>query len=252
MLARMGGRPIGPKWSRTGKVLALAALLGSAVLAIPAPAGADEEPPDPGAPFDRPVAPLPDPRLAANRGVWLGTQFGLFAALGGGRLPGGGDAVSSGWGFGNGLVLEGQVGLWYYRRPVGPDGPDDGALAIPILAGARYRFVTLWRHSPVLYAAAHLGTVITKAWYVGEPTATRAGFGLQATVGVQIPLRPPFLVDCSFGYLLDAAGAPVAGTNNQRFGTGHAVILAVGFALHFPKRESYDPLGLQKVRPPAP
>ncbi|MBI5480318.1 MAG: hypothetical protein HY906_15755 [Deltaproteobacteria bacterium] len=236
---------------RRGRVLALAVLVGVAALALPAAAAADEEPPDPGAPFDRPVTPPPDARLAANRGLWLAASFGLFAPLGGGRQPGGGDAVSSGWGLGNGLVLEGQLGTWYYRRPIGTDGPDDGALAIPLLVGARYRFVTLWRHAPVWYAAAHLGPVITKAWYQG-PTATRAGFGLQAMVGVQIPLRPPFLVDCSFAYLLDGAGAPAAHTIMEKFGTGHAVILAVGLTLHFPKREPYDPLGLQKVRPPAP
>ena len=237
MLARMG--------------FVLAALLGGAVLALPAPAGADAEPPDPGAPFDRPVTPPPDARLAANRGLWLGVHGGFFAALGDGRVPGGGAALAGGWGLGNGLVLEGQTGFWFHTRSVGTDGPYDDTLVVPILVGARYRALSLWRYKPVLYAAAHLGPVITRASY-GGPTATKAGFGLQAAVGVQIPLHPQWLVDCSFGYLLDAAGTPAARTTTERFGTGHALLLTVGVAFHLPRREAYDPLGLQRVRPPAP
>src|SRR5512137_890194 len=120
-----------------GRLLALAVLVGAA-LTLPAPAGADEEPPDPGKPFDQPVTPPPDARLAANRGLWLGVHGGLFAALGGGRTPGGGGVLSGGWGLRNGLVLEGQTGAWFYRRPVGTNADDD-AIAIPILVGARYR-----------------------------------------------------------------------------------------------------------------
>jgi hypothetical protein len=230
----------------------VAALVVGTSWALPTSAGADEEPPDPGKPFDQPVTPLPDVRLAQNRGLWLQASGGFFAALGGGRGPRAGGAVAGGWGLGNGLVLEGQVGAWYYTRPISTDDEYAGAVAVPILAGARYRFVTLWRHRPVPYAAAHLGPVVTRAAYPGGASATKGGFGLQAAVGVQIPFHPQWLVDCAFGYLLDAAGAPAAGTVMERFGTGHALFLTVGVAFHPPRREVYDPLGLRQVRPPAP
>jgi hypothetical protein len=231
---------------RSRLLLALVTIVG--VAAAPARAAADEEPPDPGKPFDQPVTPPPDVRLDANAGLWLGAHGGLFAALGKGRDPGGGAALAGGWGFANGLVLEGQTGFWYHQRSVGTDGPYDDTLVVPILVGARYRAVTLWRFKPVLYAAAHLGPVIARASYLG-PTATRAGFGLQAAVGVQIPLHRTWLLDCAFGYLLDAAGAPATGTVMERFGTGHALLLTVGIAFHPPKREPYDPLGLRKLAP---
>jgi hypothetical protein len=246
------------KCSRTGtrRALALAlAVLATSGLAAPpraaAAAAAGDEPPDPGAPFDQPVTPPPDVRLAASRGVWVGVHAGLFAALGRDRVPGGGAAVLGGWGFGNGLVVEGQTAFWFHDRSVGTDGPYDGTLVVPILFGARYRAVSLWRYRPVLYAAAHLGPVIARAQYLG-PTATKAGFGLQAAVGVQIPLAARWLIDCSFGYLLDAGGAPAAGTIMERFGTAHALMLTVGAAFHLPQREPNDPLGLRRLGPPAP
>lgn len=227
-------------------LLALTVLVGLA--AAPVRAAADEEPPDPGKPFDQPVTPPPDVRLGASAGLWLEVHGGLFAALGGGEEPGGGGALAGGWGFGNGLVLEGQTGLWFHRRSVGTDGQSDDTLVVPILVGARYRAVTLWRYKPVLYAAAHLGPVIARASYLG-PTATKAGFGLHAAVGVQIPLHRMWLVDCAFGYLLDAAGSPATGTIMERFGTGHALLLTVGIAFHLPRREPYDPLGLRTLTP---
>ena len=248
MLARMGDRS---RWRHAGNALALAVLVGVVALVLAPPARADEEPPDPGAPFDKPVTPPPDDRLAANGGLWLATHAGLFAALGHGRVPGGGAALTAGWGFGNGLVLEGQTGFWFHTRSVGTDGPYDDTLVVPILVGARYRAVSLWRYKPVLYAAAHLGPVVTQASYLG-PTAAKAGFGLQAAVGVQIPIHRMWLIDCAFGYLLDAAGTPAAGTIAERFGTGHALLLTVGVAFHYPKREPYDPLGLRRLGPAPP
>ncbi len=230
---------------RSRLLLALAVLVGLA--AAPAGAVADEEPPDPGKPFDQKVTPPPDPRLAANRGLWLELAGGLFAPLGGGRVPGGGGALSVGWGFGNGLVTEGQFGFWYHTRPIGEDA-DDATHVVPILLGARYRAVTLWRYKPVLYGAAHLGPVITKAFYP-DSTATGVGFGLQAVVGVQIPFARQWFVDASFGYLLDAGGTPDAGTIMHRFGTGHALLLMVGITYQQPKADPYDPLGLRKLGP---
>ena len=183
--------------------------------------------------FAEPAADSDGPRFNLE-GPRFELYGGGFTMFGEGRGMRGCATLALGWGFESGLIIELYSGWMDYWQDRSDDYAGSAVFPIPILIGARYRFL---RERVRPWVGLHVGVVEVVPVDSYEVNAfstdnidipSKAGFGLMASAGLELMLVRGLFLNLAAGVLVSVANLPEPNWQNKTYESGAGLHFGLG------------------------